>query len=328
MKSRKSFLLILGIATVVALVFLLMNFRGERNVPDKEINDEKSKQVSTKESERLSNSFAVDASIALVFDDILPAFYSNTQMDSLCPLYENEQEAIEMLLNKEVSLAFTTRRLTESEEGTLKQKKLNPRIYPLAYDAIAIIVNKANKDSVLTTEQFKKILKGEINNWKQIDSNSSYEAIRVVSENNSSGTYHFCTDSILRGEPINIGDNLVTVSSPTEVIEYVKQNKDAIGICNVLWLNDSKTKSSFINDVSIVAVGLAPMFAVKPHQYYIATGEYPFYCTIYAICTDPQNSGPMRRLVNFCWNPNEQGQLIFQNAGLFPARVNYVIREQ
>jgi phosphate transport system substrate-binding protein len=48
--------------------------------------------------------------------------------------------------------------------------------------------------------------------------------------------------------------------------------------------------------------------------------------TIYAISIDPRSRGVPRGFANFCWLPNP-GQLIFWNAGLFPARADYSVRD-
>ena len=47
---------------------------------------------------------------------------------------------------------------------------------------------------------------------------------------------------------------------------------------------------------------------------------------IYALCIDPRSDGVPRAFANFCWHPNP-GQLIFFNAGLFPGRADYSVRD-
>lgn len=71
-----------------------------------------------------SDCIAVDASIAPVIEEILPAFYNKTKMGPLYPLYIDETEAITKLLNQDVYMAFTTRRLTKREESIIKKKKM------------------------------------------------------------------------------------------------------------------------------------------------------------------------------------------------------------
>lgn len=278
-----------------------------------------------------SDCIAVDASIAPVIEEILPAFYNKRKMGPLYPIECSGEEAIQQLLKNEVYLAFTTRRLTKREEQIIRDSTLNPRIKPLAYDALAIVINKENPDSIITVEQFKKILTGEVTTWKQLYPDSPYDTIRVAFDHPTSSTVQFCADSILRGKPMKTDGNMSAVKTPPEVVNYVEKHKDAIGIVGSLWLDDRRDETSmtFERNIKVMAVGNTPVFAVKPFQYYIATGEYPFYRTLYAICTDPRGNGPLRRLVNFCTSANENegaGQLIFMHAGLFPALRDYSLR--
>lgn len=46
--------------------------------------------------------------------------------------------------------------------------ELHATLHPVAWDALAIIVNKTNKINSLTTQQVKDIYKGRITNWKQV----------------------------------------------------------------------------------------------------------------------------------------------------------------
>jgi len=272
-----------------------------------------------------SDTLAIDESIGPVIEEILPAFYNKTHLGPLFPLYTSEQEVIDKLLSQEVYMAFTTRRLTPKEENIIKQHSFNPRTYPLAYDGLALVINKDNPDTILTVNQFRKILKGELSTWKEINPASAFDSIRVAFDHPTSGTVRFCTDSILKGEPMKTDGNIRAVTTPQEVVAYVEKHKDAIGIVGSLWLDDRRDESSmaFERNIKVMAVGNTPLIAVQPYQYYIATGEYPFYRTLYCICTDPRGNGPLRRLANFCWNPGEQGQLIFFRAGLYPARAEY-----
>ena len=63
----------------------------------------------------------------------------------------------------------------------------------------------------------------------------------------------------------------------------------------------------------------------KPSQWNNAYNYYPLIRTIYALCDDPRSSGTARALANFSTLP--KGQLVFFNAGLFPAQAEYSVRD-
>jgi len=102
--------------------------------------------------------FAADESLSPVIDEELDIFHMKSKRDSIHPLYISEQEAIDKLLNQEVLLVFTTRSLTPNEENILKERQYRPRVITLAYDALALIVNKANPDTLINVDNFRKIM--------------------------------------------------------------------------------------------------------------------------------------------------------------------------
>ncbi len=272
--------------------------------------------------------FIADKSISPVMDEEFNSFFNKTKR-SLYPIYLSEQEAIDSLLALKVYLVFTTRCLTPNEENIIRNKQHNPRQQPLAYDGMALIVNRENPDTLMLVENFRKILKGEITTWKEIYPESKLDTIRLAFDTPQSSTVRFCTDSILGGEKMKTTGNIRAVETTPEVIDYVEKHKNAIGIVGSIWLNDERdsTNVTFKRNVTVMEVGTTPLNAVKPYQYYLATGQYPFIRTIWGICTDPRGTGTPRRFFNFCWNPGEQGQIIFGHAGLFPAWRDYSLRE-
>jgi phosphate transport system substrate-binding protein len=252
--------------------------------------------------------------------------------DSIYPLYISEQEAVEKLMNQEVLLVFTTRRLTPNEEETLKQMKYRPTCTELAYDALALIVNKANPDTLITVDTFRKIMAGEVTQWSELNPESKMGKIKVAFDNPKSGTLRYVVDSIMEGKQVKTDGNVKAAMTSAEVVEYVENNKNAIGVVGSIWLNDQRdtTNLTYNRNITVMKVGRAKEAlrenTYKPSQWNIAYNYYPFIRTIYAICIDPRSTGVPRAFKNFCWLPNP-GQLIFFNAGLFPARAEYSVRD-
>lgn len=278
--------------------------------------------------EETAKIFCADKSISPVIDDLFHSFCNKTKR-SIYPLYVSEQEAIDSLLNLKVYLVYTTRKLTTNEENIIKNKQHNARQKPLAYDGMALIVNNDNPDTLMLVDNFKKILTGEITTWKEIYPESKLDTIRLAFDTPQSSTVRFCTDSILMGVKMKTSGNIRAVDTTPDVIRYVENHRDAIGIVGSVWLNDSRdtTNVTFNRNVTVMRVGTTPLNAVKPYQYYLATGQYPFIRTVWGICTDPRGTGTPRRFFNFSWNAGEEGQLVFGNAGLFPAWRDYSLRD-
>ena len=269
--------------------------------------------------------FAADESFYPILDEELEVFTKvfNRNMqhqDTLKALYTNEQEAIEKLMRNETWLAFTTRSLTPRELQNLKDRSFMPRIMAIGYDGLAFIVNNENPDTCISLKDVKRILSGEVTQWKEVYPKSKLGEIDVVFDNPHSSTVRFCVDSILGGQPIN-SKNIGAVLKSAEVVSYVEHTPNAIGIIGSNWLNDQRdtTNVTFKKNITVMKVSRLDSATVqnswRPYQYYIYNGNYPLVRTIYAIVNEPRTGQPTS-FANFCRQP--QGQRIILNAGLLP----------
>lgn len=282
--------------------------------------------------QQIAKQFVADESLSPIIDEEYDAYRMRRKDLTIDSLYTNEHDAIGMLLNRQTWLVFTTRSLTPSEVKFLnEQHHLKPKIEPLAYDGMALIVNKDNPDSLITADDFARIISGDICLWRELNPNSPFDTIRMAFDNPKSATVRFCVDSILRGKEMKTSGNIRAVQTSRQVIDYVERHKDAIGIVGSMWLNDQRdtTNATYGRGVRVMAVSRADTATVwnsyEPTQYDIAYNNYPFIRTVYAISTDPRSNGEARGFGNFCTLPD--GQLVLFHAGLFPARAEYSVRD-
>ena len=273
--------------------------------------------------------FTADESFYPILDEELDVFMATAALDSIRPQYTDQEEAITKLMNLETWLAFTARSLSEREIQNLKDRQFMPRIIPLAYDGLAVIVNNANPDSCISVKDFKRILSGEVTSWKEIYPQSRLGEIDVVFDNPKSSTVTWCVDSLLGGKPIN-SKNIGAVKKSAEVIDWVENHENAIGIIGSNWLNDKRdtTNVTFNKNITVMRVSRLDSATVRnswqPYQYYIYNGNYPLVRTIYAIVNEPR-SGVPSSFAHFCRLP--KGQMIILRAGLLPVQANMNVRE-
>ena len=138
-----------------------------------------------------------------------------------------------------------------------------PRVIPIAYDGLAIIVNNANPDTCITVKDFARILSGEVTNWKDIYPNSKLGEIDVVFDNPKSSTVTWCVDSILGGKPIN-SKNIGAVKKSAEVIDWVEKHENAIGIIGSNWLNDKRDTTNVTFKKNITVMKVSKMDSATP----------------------------------------------------------------
>ena len=278
--------------------------------------------------------FVADESFHPILDEELEVFINVfnrnlPQKDTIKARYMNEQEAVEMLMKNETWLAFTTRKLTDKERQNLRDRSFTPRELAIAYDGLAIIANNQNPDSCITIKDFKRVLRGEATQWNEIYPGSKMGEIDVVFDNPLSSTVRFCVDSILDGQEF-AGDNIGAVLKSSEVVDYVENHPNAIGIIGSNWLNDKRdtTNVTFRRNIRVMGVSRLDSAnarnSFKPYQGYLYNGNYPLVRTIYAITTEPRTGAPTR-FANFCRLP--QGQTIILRAALLPVVANLNVRQ-
>lgn len=224
--------------------------------------------------------------------------------------YKPEAECFGDLIEKKSRLILVTRQLSAEEKQAYLDRKMVTTSLELARDGVALVTSLASKDSVFVMPQIKGILTGTYK-----------DKITVVFDHAGSSTVRFIQDSILRGE--KLGPNVFAAGSADSVIAYVKQNPGAIGFVGMPYVFDGV--EDFRQDVRIGAIkNDSTGEFLKPYQAYVALRTYPLTRTLYYINRESY-PGLGTGFANFI--AKERGQLIFRTFGLFPLRMNVVIRD-
>ena len=272
--------------------------------------------------------FTADESFYPILDEEL-YYFQNQTLDSITPVYINEQDAVRKLMKLETWLAFTTRDFTVKERKNLIDRKYLPRAIPIAYDGLAIIVNNTNPDTCITVKDFARILKGEVSEWKEIYPQNKLGVIDVVFDNPLSSTVRWCVDSILGGKQFS-AKNIGAVKTSAAVIEYVEKHSNSLGIIGSNWLNDKRDTTNVTFKKNITVMGVSKMDSAKsynswqPYQFYLYNGNYPLRRTIYALLNDTRNGVPSG-FTHFIQLP--KGQKIILRSGLLPRTANMNVRD-
>ncbi|MFZ3466855.1 phosphate ABC transporter substrate-binding protein [Vibrio harveyi] len=170
-------------------------------------------------------------SVARVMD-VLAEEYNKTHPDDYIAVQGIGSSAGITMVNKGVvEIGMSSRYLTESEKG----EDLN--VFPIAYDGLAVVVNRTNSVTNLSEQQLFNIYKGKIDNWKQVG--GSDQPIAVVTREASSGS-RYSFESLLGLTKIindrlvsDINPNNLVVNSNSMVKTIVNHNPHAIGFISV-----------------------------------------------------------------------------------------------
>ena len=229
-----------------------------------------------------------------------------------------ERDALNALLEDSVRLITMTRRLTASEKNRILENQLNCNETHIAVDAIAFVVNKNNPDSILTVENIRSILTGEVTQWSELFPQSKLGKIQVIFDNRNSSTVRYAVDSICAPEALYNG--VAAVDNTLQVVNEVSKRRNAIGVIGAGWINALDSAEVRVRDrVSPVRVKKTPdAKAFGPFQAYIASADYPYFRSIYMINTE-SNNGLCTGFTIFV--AGQRGQKIFEKSNISPARI-------
>jgi len=276
-------------------------------------NSSKTEETTTKGTIQIS----ADESFKPVIDSEVKVFEASYPEAKIITHYKPEAECLKDLNNDSIRMVIVTRPLNDDEEKAMKTR-LNfvPAYGKLAYDAIAVIVNRQSKDSVFDMADIRSMIKGT----------SGYKYKVVLDGLSSTSTVRYVIDSLAEGAPL--GKNVVAAANSQGVIDYVGNNTDAIGMVGVSWIGNKEDTSqlSFLKKVNIASLeckSCSPVAYTKPYQANIAMRRYPMIRGLYYILKENYD-GLGSGLANFLIY--ERGQMIFKRAYLYPARMSFEVR--
>jgi phosphate transport system substrate-binding protein len=242
--------------------------------------------------------------------------YTNAKVK---PEYKPEYDVINDFMIDSVKVIVTSRKLTDYQIQYLRDTQIIARTTTYAYDALALVTNKKNKDTLIKYNTIRDIFLGKISSWKEVNPKSKLGAISVIFDNNKSGNIRYFKELFEIKD--SLSGNFFAVNNNLEVIDFVSRNPEALGIVSVNWISDKddSLSMSFINKINVVAVSqqyINDGNYYRPHQGFIYDKSYPFVREIYFISRETF-AGLGSGFIN--WACAEQGQRIVLKSGLVPA---------
>lgn len=288
----------------------------------------------------------VDESFAQVIDEQIMVFEAKYPDASIIPVYTTEKNLYDLLMKDSIRLILGTRELSKAELFEFEEKQRTVKTFKLASDAIALVVNKQNPDSLLTMNQIKGVMTGELLTWKDINPKSKLGNIDIVFDTPKSSVIRFIQTTICDDKPLTMNASAITsdstsinlndVNSNLAVIDYVASHPNALGVVGVSWILPSENTPNFLYEDKIKVVALTRSDkatienSFKPTQFNIALESayrlseeknelpgYPLYRELYIINTDVFGGLPFG-FQNFLLS--ERGQKIISKSGLIPEK--------
>ena len=212
------------------------------------------------------------------------------------------------LQNQQTDLCNASRKIKAAEQANcIKAFGKRPTEYKVALDGLSVYVNAQNAVKELTVQQLEAIFTGKIRNWKEVGGTDT--PITVYSRENSSGTYEFFKEHVLKGK--DFVASAQTMQGTAAVLSAVAKDNKGIGYGGAAYGAGAKHLSVKKDDASP---------AIEPTEDNVMKGTYPIWRHLFIYVNPALDKGDIAAYLN--WIRSDDGQKVVKEVGYFPLPEN------
>jgi phosphate transport system substrate-binding protein len=221
---------------------------------------------------------------------------------------KSETEVLQSLLKDSVQIAILSKKLSVEDSIYLTKRKIFPKQTMFATDAIALISNKSNNDTIIALQDVIDFMKGK-----------TIPTIKgLVFDNPNSSTVRLINK--IANLKVAPEKGIFSFKTNEEVIKYVSENKGMIGVVGVNWLMEPTANiEKYKENIQILSV--KPINGTQyyyPSQNNLAEKTYPLARDLYIV-----NCQTFAGLGNGfgVFMTGDRGQRIILKSGLLPIKI-------
>jgi phosphate transport system substrate-binding protein len=212
------------------------------------------------------------------------------------------------LQNRTTDLCNASRKIRSAEiDKCIVAFGKRPKEYKVALDGLSVYVSDENPVKELTVAQLELIFTGKIRNWKEVGGKDA--PITVYSRENSSGTYEFFKEHVLKGK--DFAAKTQTMPGTAAVLQAVAKDKNGIGYGGAAYGAGAKHLPIKKDDASP---------AVEPTEENVIKGDYPIWRHLFIYVNPALDNGDIAAYLN--WIRSDSGQKVVKDVGYFPLPAN------
>lgn len=212
------------------------------------------------------------------------------------------------LQNQTTDLANASRKIKAKEiEACIKAFNKRPTEYKVCVDGLSVYVSTDNPVKELSLEQLEGIFTGKIKTWKEVGGGDGL--ITVYSRENSSGTYEFFKEHVLKGKDFLAGAQ--TMPGTAALLQAVAKDKNGIGYGGAAYGQGAKAVPVKKDDGSP---------ALEPTEENVLAQKYPIWRYLYVYVNPALDKGEVAAYLK--WIRSDEGQKVVKDIGYFPLPKN------
>ena len=211
---------------------------------------------------------------------------------------------IAALQNKTTDLCNSSRKMRAAEiANCVAAFGKRPTEYKVALDGLSIFVSDSNPIKEITLEQLELVFTGKIRNWKQLGGADA--PITVYSRENSSGTYEFFKEHVLKGK--DFVASAQTMPGTAALLQAIAKDKSGIGYGGAAYGQGAKA-------LPVKKDAASP--GIEPTEETVVKGTYPIWRYLYIYINPAIDKGEVAAYLG--WIRSEDGQKVVKDIGYFP----------
>jgi phosphate transport system substrate-binding protein len=208
------------------------------------------------------------------------------------------------LQNGQIDIANSSRPIKAQEtESYVKKFGKRPREYKVALDGLSVYVNNDNPVKELDLAQLQAIFTGKIKNWKEVGGNDG--VIIVYSRENSSGSYEFFKEHVLKGK--DFVASAQTMPGTAALLQAIEKDKSGIGYGGAAYGAGARA-------IAVKKDASSP--AVLPTEETVVGGTYPIWRYLYVYLNPEVDKNEIGTYLN--WIRSDAGQKVVKEIGYYP----------
>jgi phosphate transport system substrate-binding protein len=212
------------------------------------------------------------------------------------------------LQNNTTDIADASRPIKPAERAAcIKSFGKTPREYKVALDGLSVYVNSDNPLNEISVEQLSQIFTGKVRNWKELGGADS--PITVYSRENSSGTYEFFKEHVLKGQ--DFVPSAQTMPGTAALLQAVSKDPNGIGYGGAAYGHGAKA-------LKVKKTADSP--AIEATEENVVSGKYPIWRYLYNYMSPEKDKGEIAAYLN--WIRSDEGQKIVKDVGYYPLPQN------
>jgi phosphate transport system substrate-binding protein len=177
-----------------------------------------------------------------------------------------------------------------------------PTEYKVAIDGLSVYVSSSNPVKELSVPQLEQIFTGKVRNWKEVG--GADMPITLYSRENSSGTYEFFKEHVLKGK--DFASSAQTMPGSAAVLQAVAKDKNGIGYAGAAYGEGAKHLLIKPDDSSP---------AVEPTEENVVGQKYPIWRYLYIYVNPALEKGDIAAYLK--WIRGSEGQKVVKDVGYF-----------